>query len=249
MKWNTRFCPTITAPELHVGHLYTALVNEREAHRSGGRFSIRIDDTQLYWISMFGDQFEVIGNKYISQIEQFMQIDGVSWQSKMPNPASIIGKHQKFLYDMIFSLARPERMVYDLSCEWITDRDLFPYPYAMNFTFEKVVWDFYEGINWMIRGEDLIIETSLYHFFTDLFGFPWVLQSYLPRLKSVKREGLRNTAPVSKKRGNYRLGKQIELFGRDGVIDLLKQSCLIDINGDFYIENIKWNPTIVGFEP
>lgn len=249
MKWNTRFCPTITAPGLHVGHLYTALVNEREAHRSGGRFTIRVDDTQIYWKDKFENKTDIIGDIYISQIEQFMQVDGVSWQSKLPDPLSIIGKHQKPLYDAIFSLIGGEQMLFDLSCEWVTDRDLCSYPYATKFTLEKVVWDVHEGINWMIRGEDLITETSLYHFFTDLFGFPWVLQSYLPRLRSDNREGLRNASPISKKRGNYQLDKQVELFGIDGVIDLLKQSCLIDVEGDFYIENVKWNPTIVGFEP
>jgi glutamyl/glutaminyl-tRNA synthetase len=249
MRWNTRFCPTITAPELHVGHLYTALVNEREAHRSGGRFTIRIDDTQLYWKDKFGDQAEKIGNRYISQIEQFMLIDGVSWQSEMPDPVSIIGEHQKSLYDLLFSNTEKEQMVYDLACEWVSDRDMFVYPYTTQFTFEKVIWDFYEGINWIIRGEDLITETSLYHFFADFFGLPWVLQSYLPRLRADNRESLKNTAPISKKRGNYQLSKQIESFGKDGVIDRLKQSCLVDPTGDFYIENIKWNPIIVGFEP
>jgi len=84
-------------------------------------------------------------------------------------------------------------MIYDLVCEWIPDRDMMMYPYTTHFTFEKVVWDYYEGVNWIIRGEDLVTEAAFYHFFADLFGFPWVLQTYLPRLRANNREELRNT--------------------------------------------------------
>lgn len=249
MKWNTRFNPTITGSELHVGHLYTALVNEREAHRSGGRFIIRIDDTQEYWSDKMGEQSESIGEKYVSQLSQFMVVDGVDWQSKMPSPHSLIGKHQQYIYDTIFTNLRKEQMVYDLVCDWVEDQDLLMYPYAPNFTFEKVAWDFYEGINWIIRGEDLVTEASMYHFFCEIFGFPRVVQTYLPRLRSTDRLQLRNTSPISKQRGNYQLSRQIEILGVDGVLDLLKQSCLIDPDKDFYVENVKWNPTIVGFIP
>jgi len=249
MRWNTRFCPTITGAELHVGHLYTVLVNEREAHRSGGRFSIRIDDTQKYWSDKLGSQSLEIGNRYITQIKKFVDVDFISWQSKMPQPATLIGNHQKYIYDTIFSNVEKEQMIYDLVCEWIPDRDMMMYPYTTHFTFEKVVWDYYEGVNWIIRGEDLVTEAAFYHFFGDLFGFPWVLQTYLPRLRANNREELRNTPPISKRHSNFQLSKQIDRFGVDGVIELLKQSCLIDPTGDFYLENIKWNPTIIGFEP
>ena len=76
-----------------------------------------------------------------------------------------------------------------------------------------------------------------------------MVQTYLPRLRSVDRLQLRNTSPISKQRGNYQLSRQIEILGVDGVLDLLRQSCLIDPDKDFYVENVKWNPTIVGFIP
>jgi len=248
MRWNTRFCPTITS-ELHVGHLYTALVNERESHRSGGRFYIRIDDTQEYWRSKIGSASEIIGKRYISQIEMFMDIDKVEWQSQMPDPKILVGKHQDYIYNTIFKNVEKEQMVYTQICDWIPDQDMQMYPYTSKFTFEKVVWDFYEGINWMIRGEDLVSEATFYAFFCSLFGLPWVMQTYLPRLRAKGRKELRNTAPISKRCGNYQLSKQIEKLDVDGVIKNLKQSCLINPDGDFFLENIKWNPTIVGFEP
>ena len=48
MKYNTRFNPSISGA-LHIGHLYMALVNEMEAHRTGGKFIVRVDDTQDIW--------------------------------------------------------------------------------------------------------------------------------------------------------------------------------------------------------
>ena len=249
MKWNTRFCPTITGAELHVGHLYTALVNEREAHRSGGRFLIRIDDTQEYWKDQIGLASRGIGERYISQIEMFMDVDKVEWQSEMPEPKRLIGKHQLNIYNTIFDNVEKEQMVYIQICDWIPDGDMQMYPYTSKYTFEKAMWDFYEGTNWLIRGEDLVSEAAFYAFFTTLFGLPWVMQTYLPRLRAENRQELRNTAPISKKCGNYQLSKQITKLGVDGVMQNLKQSCLIDPEGDFFLENIKWNPTIVGFEP
>ena len=40
----TRFAPSPTG-FLHIGGLFTALVNERLAHQSGGRIILRIEDT------------------------------------------------------------------------------------------------------------------------------------------------------------------------------------------------------------
>ena len=39
----TRWNPTINGA-LHVGHLYSMLVNERFAHEQGGKFCVRFDD-------------------------------------------------------------------------------------------------------------------------------------------------------------------------------------------------------------
>jgi glutamyl/glutaminyl-tRNA synthetase len=40
----TRFSPS-TSGGLHLGHIYTALVNQQLAHSSGGKFIVRVDDT------------------------------------------------------------------------------------------------------------------------------------------------------------------------------------------------------------
>ena len=67
MKYNTRFNPTVSG-SLHVGHLYMALVNEVEAHRSGGKFYIRVDDTQDCWVVRLGKK--QIDKYYLEYREQ-----------------------------------------------------------------------------------------------------------------------------------------------------------------------------------
>jgi hypothetical protein len=122
------------------------------------------------------------------------------------------------------------------------------FPYTPNLTFERVVYDYYEKVNWLILGEDLITESSLYNFFIDMLRIPRLRQTYLPKLRQENKEDLL-PLNVSKTLGSYRLDKQVSLFGLDGVIDLLEQSCLIDPDKDFYVDNVKWNPTVVGFVP
>ena len=91
MKYNTRFNPTISGP-LHIGHLYMALVNEAEAHRSGGKFIVRVDDTNRQWshrLSWLEQSFYY--QQYKNQLSQFMHIDGWTLQSWMDTLEEIIG--------------------------------------------------------------------------------------------------------------------------------------------------------------
>lgn len=243
MKYNTRFNPTPTGP-LHIGHLYMALVNEAEAHRSGGKFIVRVDDTHEYWIRKLGqkllDQYSL---EYRAQLSRFMVIDVWHRQSSLPTPEEIIGEHP--LLDMLPRprwWGEPGHVI-----EWRTDINQQVWDYSPRPTFEKVVWDFHEGINLLIRGEDMVPEANLYSFFEAQLGLLRPHQVYLPRLMTKARQELAELG-ISKTFGTYQLQAQLDKFGAEEVLNSLKKSCLIDTEGGFFVENITWNPTAVGFE-
>jgi len=243
MKYNTRFNPTVSGASLHCGHLYVALVNANEAHRSGGKFILRIDDTQSYWNHVIGKQLiDQFANTYREQLGKFMIIDKYERQSNLPSIRDVLG-------DQLFiNLVPPEMWNYDQVPEWTMDKCMTMYPYTAQLTLERVAWDFLDRVNWLIRGEDLVTEFALYCFFVDMLKVPRMRHTYLPKLRAENRAELLHL-DVSKTLGSYRLEKQIDRFGVEGTLDLLKRSCLIDYDKDFYVDNIKWNPTVVGLEP
>jgi len=251
MKYNTRFNPTVSG-SLHLGHLYVALVNATEAQRSGGKFYLRIDDTQEYWIWKLGTNItRQLIEGYQQDLKPFIPNFAFELQSMMPSIEDIAD-----LKD-VPTWALRRLLIYEQTPQWVADQTMVLYPYAPILTLEKVLWDFYDGINWLIRGEDLSTEFSLYCYFTEMIGVPRIRHTYIPRLVTSQRQELIDKrkliddrrATMSKTFGSYKIADQINRFGRDGVIELLKKSCLIDINGEFIVENIKWNPTVVGFEP
>lgn len=235
MKITTRFNPTASGP-LHVGHLYIALVNEVEAHRTGGKFIVRVDDTQAHWEARLGrkriDQYYV---EYQELLNLFMLVDVWHKQSQMPTPRDIIGVH-----DVLNAYSRKfdngDRVEYQerFGREW--------QGYSPQYLVEKVILDYYENTSLLIRGEDLITESNLYSHFIEEIGLPRVHQVYLPYLERDE-SGER----VSKSAGTYNLEKQLDAFGIEGILSRLRESCLIDLEGEFVIDNIKRRPIVQGF--
>ena len=133
MKHNTRFNPTACG-DLHMGHLYMALVNATEAKRTGGLFSVRIDDTQKYWVHRLGrkltDQYT---DNFREQLSRFMVIDDWRVQSTMPSMREIRGEHE------LFTKFPEQRWVYAKEVDIISDPTMAVYPYTPYFTLEKVV--------------------------------------------------------------------------------------------------------------
>ena len=114
--------------------------------------------------------------------------------------------------------------------------------YSPQYLVEKVIWDYYENTSLLIRGEDLITESNLYSHFIEEIGLPRVRQVYLPYLER-KESGER----VSKSVGTYNLDKQLDKFGIEEILSRLRESCLIDQEKGFLINNIKRRPIVQGF--
>jgi len=241
MKHNTRFNPTISGP-LHIGHLYMVLVNAAEAHRTGGKFTIRIDDTQPYWNHWIKeDQRNKYYEDYQKQLNQFVEVDVWERQSQMLIPEEIIGEHPL--------LKKYSRFVWmeTSNIEWRTAINQKILPYCPNHTLEKVVWDFWEDVNLLIRGDDLITESSLYAHFLDELGLPRIHQIYLSRLVAQDQQD-KIIGTVSKTDRVYSLETQMKEFGIEGTLQYMRDSCLVDVKGEFLVDNIKPIPIAQGFK-
>ena len=240
MKYNTRFNPSISG-ELHIGHLYMALVNEAEAHRTGGKFIVRVDDMQPqinHWLKK--DKRDYYYEEYQKQLDIFMDVDVWDLQSQMLTPAEIIGDNPILRCLPEFLWASTETI------EWRINTDQRAFQYNLCFVVEKVIWDFWEGVTLLIRGEDLITESQLYEHITSVLRLPTIRQIYLPKLVSITLDDI--LPEISKSKKSYSLDTQINEFGIDRTLELLKKACLIDPDGWFFADNIKSNPIAKGFK-
>ena len=217
MKYNTRFNPTACG-DLHMGHLYMALVNATEAHRTGGRFSVRVDDTQPYWVHNLGKKLiDQYASEYHEQLSRFMVIDDWLRQSTLPSMHEIVGE------TYVLGRLPRKRWINDKIVEITSDPTMAVYPYDYYLTVEKVIWDFYAGVNYLIRGEDMLTESSLYAYFDDMLGIPIIKQVYLPRLRANDRDEIGTddielARTLSKTFRTYRLGTQIDRLGIQGAV-------------------------------
>ena len=233
MKINSRFCPTLNGP-IHLGHLYMTLVNAYEAQKTKGKFILRLDDTQPQWIRKVGtDGVKRLSIEYVQQLSCFVSIDQVIAQSALQWD-STVGYIPDFLSRASYCSEQYP--------EWVSEPSLIMFPLNPLLTYQKVIWDCAEGVNWLIRGEELVTEFSLYTYFAELLGYPRVKHSYIPRLRSGEQYEL---SEVSKTEGTFQLEKQLENFSVESILEGLRESCLIDPKKEFSVDNIKQCPMLV----
>lgn len=241
MKYNTRFNPTISGP-LHIGHLYLALVNATEAHYTGGKFIVRADDTHDLWNHWIKkDERDLYWKDYQEQLGLFMDVDVWERASEMLTPREIIGDnpHLECLPRQAWGNMQ--------KIEWRVEANMRVFNYDFRDVIEKVIWDYHQKVNLLIRGEDLITEAQLYEHVTYILGLPAMRQIYLPKLMaSTQQDDIRTS--ISKSERVYSLEKQIPEFGVEGTLSLLRKACLIDPQGEFLAANIKPNPIAKGFK-
>lgn len=234
---NTVFNPT-TNGELHLGHLYMILVNEYEAHKSGGKFIIRYDDNQFKWNAvertekhfkvMIEEQMEWFGvkvDKYTSQLETEPETDKMLYY---------LNKGPISVQEMKTNIVQIPHIISPINHD--------PYPYVPWLTARKVVDDFLDEVTLKIRGDDLISEYALYTYFCDLWALPQPVQWFLPRLFTTDGQKLAN---VSKTLGNWKLSSiQEKGVNPEELKNSLKLYCLIDPFKNWTIDNIQPYPKI-----
>lgn len=239
---NTRFNPT-TNGFLHVGHVYMALINEYMAHESGGRFVLRFDDNARWQMADHGGA-EGMQKHAQGQLHDLawmgLTTDGVIYQSRVETRA------KRFLAQSHF------RMVIDHAGEGMKDTapiirvapTISPFQTSAWITAEKVVMDYWEGTDTLIRGPELLTEHGLYIYFCALFGFPFPTCYYLPRLMATADDGPMTN--VSKTMGNWRVRDLREAGVTPKKIrSVLKGSCLITPSGSWHVDNVKGSPQLI----
>ena len=242
MGINTRFNPTVNGP-LHLGHLYLVLVNEYEAHSTGGIFTVRFDDSKPCTLTWASDNMEKVARcrrQQLADIEQFVTVD-YSW-SEYENKWRLTQMPPILIRDWRF-MDSPELCVFMASCphqDQVTGAGGDMYPYVPGWTAEKVFMDMMTGVNWLIRGDDLVSEFALYQFFNEVLGSPMAKHTYMPRLHPPS--GYIDT--ISKTRGGFSVAEMVAKHGVNGVLDILRDACLVDGDGPFSVVNIKAEPRL-----
>jgi glutamyl/glutaminyl-tRNA synthetase len=236
---NTRFNPTANG-YLHLGHLMIVMLNKSAAADTGGKFIVRFDDDQMGWK-------EKLGTNAINDFCENMKED-LEWLNIKPDVYSYESKQRERNHQVIAKLDKLNWFITDKRADaseavlpLVINQDRL-YPYVPYLTAVKVVQDYEEGCNLLIRGEDLIDEFSLYCYFCQLLNFPIPEFVYVPKLKQISGSDL---ADVSKTKGEF----SIRYFKEQGyhpseIMDILEQSCLVEPSIGWKYTNIKSNPTI-----
>ena len=231
---NTRFDPSISGP-LHLGGCYMSLVNYHYAKASKGKFYTRFDDQHAP--SLAGIGFERM--TYMADVMQeqltWLGIDGIYERESKLLP----GIEQR-IHELVDFVVPPPQQIYgshEITPLWIGGHSLV-YPYTPVLTLHKVFMDHDEGIDILIRGDELMTEVSLYCYYCDLLDWPKPRFVYLPRLRAGSGE-------ISKTVGGFTLGEYMaQGYQPDDILVMLAVACLKNPANGWGLENIKDRPCL-----
>lgn len=230
----TRFNPTANGL-LHIGHLYTALVNRGMAKSNKyGKFIIRIEDDNQHIIDKYP------ADKRWGWVE--CMITDMDWAGLIPDQLYCQSNREREIQEFMgeAGINPPRQPRRSQHFPLTPQNDTLFYSYVPYFTFKKVILDYLDSVTYLIRGMDLMSEFSLYDWFCEVLNLPIPEQYYLPRLAVAQNNDLNQ---ISKTVGGYTLAS----FRENGVdcdeLEFrLSKSCLIDITKPWTIDNIKTQP-------
>lgn len=235
MKRITRWNPT-TNGALHLGHVYSLIVNEHFAHEfGGGEFIVRFDnDSPPTWAFSEQRRKELLDAQW--RDIQWLDFNVDNWQVQTDMQKDVHEILAKLGHKPMIDNAEGTHIlplfVRMMGTNWL------PYPYVPQQTAERVVMDHMIGTTHIIRGEEFSVEFALYHYFCEQFKYSPPKFIFLPRLTS--KEG-----DISKHCGGYTISEfRGKGYTPDDIKNLLAEACLYwPANGwDFY--NMKPNPRI-----
>jgi glutamyl/glutaminyl-tRNA synthetase len=229
----TRFNPSVTGA-LHLGHIYTLLVNERLSHQQGGKCFVRFDDTsQGIQIEMeHKERIEPIIENQTKDIEWLgIEIDG--WQLQ----SDFVSNHADDFIRLRKELTDPYPHTMPISIRM--GANWMPYPYTPYQTAERVVMDHDLGVTHLIRGDDFFLEYSLYYYFCDTFQFPMPEYILLPRLLNCRGDN------ISKTNGKYTIAElRGDGYSPKDIIKLIEKACLNWCPNGWSLYNLKREPRL-----
>jgi len=217
--WNTRFNPTCDG-DLHLGHLFVLKVNEYMARSTGGRFFVRFDDRQQWWLDTIGkEKIDYYAQRIKEDIQRF-GVEPDAWIKDSDEPWV-----EELLEDN--GLFRDTTATYPYAPESSSGVPFYPYtPYL---TAAVVLSDACLGINMLIGGIDLLSRYSLYCWFCDKWNKPQIRHCFLPRWA-----GLSKSKNAQSLRTWLDQGATVE-----SLLATAKEICLIDPTGPWSLENVK----------
>jgi len=239
--FNTRFNPTVNGP-LHIGHLYMLKINEAVAHAKGGEFTVRLDDTQkFYHMTRSAYELDKLADEMLEDIAwSGVKVDKITRQSSLAMQA------RAFILQVNNGPLPPQIYEHFQECYMpdIRASKIAPFPYAPQFTAEKVAMDAMDYITWLVRGDDLINEFSLYTWLCDIWQLNRPHHVYLPRLMLTNNKELsENISNISKTLGGYTIREFIRKGWSAEDLDIkLKTSCLKVIALGWSLDNLKEQP-------
>lgn len=232
---NTRINPTLNGRP-HLGHAYLALVNQHEAHASGGRFILRGEDNQASWLKVHTlQEMQSWGREWVRDLAWLgIAPDEVAMESALDDGAwRAVHAHWPRARDT-GEFPHVPRVVGDTAEH---------YPYTLALTAKVACLDYMQCVGHVIVGHDLLSRYSLYCYCCEVMGIPVPPQTFLPRL--VYDDG-RQIGPVSKHGGALRIC-DLRDAGRspDWVMGILRAACLADPSGPWSPGNIRPRPAIL----
>ena len=163
----TRFNPT-TNGGLHLGHIYSLLINEHYAHDNNGKFYVRFDDTSaaIHTEMAHPEIAKEILKRQREDIEWLgVKVDGWIIQSEILEEV-----HEKM--QPRYAILQDKRPHY-LPVSIRLGNSWTPYPYVPFETAERVIMDQMIGATHLIRGEEFLTEYSMYRYFCEIFNFDY----------------------------------------------------------------------------
>lgn len=234
MTCTTRFNPTCNGG-LHLGHIYTLLVNERFARARGGRFLVRFDDVAV----PNADPYRTADLDLIDRVraEQRRDIEWLGikvddWYSDRDFQPVVEEVWREHNFVRPGYLIEPPARYVHMPSSWIA------YPYQPWYTAMRSIIDGELGVTDLIRGEELAPDASLQCWFSDLFGYPRPRFYFLPRLQA-------GGGDVSKTVGGYKVAElRANGMTAEQVIWTLRNACLAVPHFDFDFDNLKPRPVL-----
>lgn len=244
MMSNTRGNPTANGDYrqgvLHLGHAATFMLNHEIARSTGGKFVLRLDDNQAYWIKELGrDRIAANCSQIMREMDWLgIEPDEYVYQSEQESVVEAEIQRRR-LFDL---LDRDPVNGYPHVPEMAAS-SVPQYPYAPWLTAEVVILDHLSDIDLVIVGIDLLSRYSLYSNICERMGYAVPRQVFVPRLQDGTGGEI---ASVSKTVGNHRLRHyHDDLHWTPRIFKEFVAECyLVDPAKGWKLDNIKPNPLI-----
>jgi glutamyl/glutaminyl-tRNA synthetase len=245
---NTRFNPTVNG-RLHVGHVYVALLNYHAAKSTGGRFVVRFDDDQPHWRIAIGEEAMDRAAGWVKEDLEWLGLTPDLYSSERAERAKNEDWIEQELY--LYTKILPDREIDDFTVMRYQPKIKthgWPYPYTPYLTAVKVAQDHREGIDTLIRGDDLVDEFSLYCWLCEVAMIPKPAFYYVPRMmrnNGAMGGGLTELTDVSKMLGGCSVKEYRDAGWEPGeLVEMLAESALVDPKLGWAYENVRKQPVV-----